>query len=198
MMLTISILLNFVIILIFYRKKIRKFLLKSSITNISLSEVDQIFELNPINEILKGPKDNVIIKSFCINSDNPIVGMTSDYEGWILAVLSKNSNKIFEFGTCSGKTTYLMALNSPENAKIFSLTLNQEMTKNITKEKVDNKISFRNIINESIYEKFLFSGSNVEKKINVIFENSLNFNQKDLLLRRSFCNFNCYFRKSGG
>ena len=103
--------------------------------------------------------------------------MTSDYEGWILAVLSKNSNKIFEFGTCSGKTTYLMALNSPENAKIFSLTLNQEMTKNITKEKVDNKISFRNIINESIYEKFLFSGSNVEKKINVIFENSLNFNQ---------------------
>ena len=45
--------------------------------------------------------------------------MTSDYEGWILAVLSKNSNKIFEFGTCSGKTTYLMALNSPENAKIY-------------------------------------------------------------------------------
>ena len=30
--------------------------------------------------------------------------------------------------------------------------------KNISKEKLDNKISFRNIINESIYEKFLFSG----------------------------------------
>ena len=50
-----------------------------------------------------------------------------------------------------------------------------------------NKISFRNIINESIYEKFLFSGSNVEKKINVIFEKSLNFNQS------SYKNFDLIF-----
>ena len=30
-------------------------------------------------------------------------------------------NKIFEFGTCSGKTTFLMALNSPEKAKIYTI-----------------------------------------------------------------------------
>ena len=42
---------------------------------------------------------------------------------------------------------------------------------------LDKKISrlnskekeFRNIINESIYEKFLFSGTDVENKINIIF-----------------------------
>ncbi len=179
MMLTISILLNFVIILIFYRKKIRKFLLKSSITNISLSEVDQIFELNPINEILKGPKDNVIIKSFCINSDNPIVGMTSDYEAWIIAALSKKSVNIFEFGTCSGKTTYLMSLNSPVNTKILTLTLDPNSLKKYDIRKTDNKISQRNIMNESIYEKFLFTGKPEEKKINVIFQNSLYFNETE-------------------
>ena len=64
--------------------------------------------------------------------------MTSDYEGWILATLSKISSRIFEFGTCSGKTTYLMALNSPENSKIHTITLNSEMIKNISKEKLDN------------------------------------------------------------
>ena len=188
---SVSIILNIILIYFLNKKKIKKILFKSKIKEVDISEVHEIFESEKISSNLLGPKKEAIIKSFCIPPDNKVVGMTSDYEGWILAVLSKNSNKIFEFGTCSGKTTYLMALNSPENAKIFSLTLNQEMTKNITKEKVDNKISFRNIINESIYEKFLFSGSNVEKKINVIFENSLNFNQN------SYKNFDLIFIDGG-
>ena len=188
---SVSIILNIILIYFLNKKKIKKILFKSKIKEVDISEVHEIFESEKISLNLVGPKKETIIKSFCIPPDNKVVGMTSDYEGWILAVLSKNSNKIFEFGTCSGKTTYLMALNSPENAKIFSLTLNKEMTKNITKEKVDNKISFRNIINESIYEKFLFSGSNVEKKINVIFENSLNFNQN------SYKNFDLIFIDGG-
>ena len=40
---------------------------------------------------LIGPKKDTIIKSFCISPDNKVVGMTSDYEGWILATLSKIS-----------------------------------------------------------------------------------------------------------
>ena len=107
--------------------------------------------------------------------------MTSDYEAWIISSLSKVSKKIFEFGTCSGKTTYLMALNSPDDAQIVSLTLNQENLDDIKIQKIDNKISFRNIINESIYNKFLFSGTEQEKKIEVIFKNSLNFNEKDYI-----------------
>ena len=188
---SVSIILNIILIYFLNKKKIKKILFKSKIKEVDISEVHEIFESEKISLNLVGPKKETIIKSFCIPPDNKVVGMTSDYEGWILAVLSKNSNKIFEFGTCSGKTTYLMALNSPENAKIYSLTLNKEMTKNIIKEKVDNKISFRNIINESIYEKFLFSGSNVEKKINVIFENSLNFNQS------SYKNFDLIFIDGG-
>ena len=186
-----SIILNIVFLFFLNKKKIKKMLFKSKIKEVDIFEVHEIFESEKISSNLVGPKKNAIIKSFCISSDNKVVGMTSDYEAWILATLSKISTKIFEFGTCSGKTTYIMALNSPENSKIYTITLSTDMTKNITKEKLDNKISFRNIINESIYEKFLFSGSEVENKINVIFENSLNFNQS------TYKNFDLIFIDGG-
>ena len=48
--------------------------------------------------------------------------MTSDYEAWIISSLSKISKKIFEFGTCSGKTTYLMGLNSSMMQDYFYYT----------------------------------------------------------------------------
>ena len=59
--------------------------------------------------------------------------MTSDYEAWIISTLSKVSKNIFEFGTCSGKTTYLMALNSSEDTKITTITLNPNEINNIQK-----------------------------------------------------------------
>ena len=55
-----------------------------------------------------------------------IKGLVSDYETWILANLAKKSKNIFEFGTCSGKTTYIMALNSPKESKIKTITLSNE------------------------------------------------------------------------
>ena len=134
--------------------------------------------MNKISNNLSGPKKEVIIKSFSISTDNNIVGMTSDYEAWIIASLSRISKNIFEFGTCSGKTTYLMALNSNKNSKITSITLDPDRVSSFSKKDKDNKISFRNIKNESIYNKFLFFNSEEEKKINVIFQNSLDFNEE--------------------
>ena len=52
--------------------------------------------------------------------------MTSEYESWIISTLSKISKNIFEFGTCSGKNTYLMAPNSSEDSKIFLIRLKFE------------------------------------------------------------------------
>ena len=107
--------------------------------------------------------------------------MTSDYESWILSCLSKVSDNIFEFGTCSGKNTMLMALNSKESSNIISLTLNQNESKKLSLNKRDNNTSIRNIINESNYEKFLFSGKKIEKKIEVIFIDSRKFNTEKYL-----------------
>ena len=171
-------LLNLILLYFLNKKKIKNFFYKSKIQLVELDRVDEIFLNNKIDNNLYGPKQEVIVKNFCIQGNNNIVGMTSDYEAWIISSLSKISNNILEFGTCSGKTTYLMALNSPDQAKITTLTLSPQDLKVIKKNKFDNKVSYRNLINESIYNKFLFSSTKYENKIDVIFQNSLNLNEK--------------------
>ena len=170
--------LNLILIYFLNKKKIKNFFYKSKIQSVELDHLDQIFLNDQIDKKLNGPKPEVIVKNFCIQGNNNIVGMTSDYEAWIISSLSKISNNIFEFGTCSGKTTYLMALNSPDNAKITTLTLNPQDLKKIERNKFDNKVSYRNIINESIYDKFLFSKTKYENKIEVIFQNSLDLDER--------------------
>lgn len=169
-------LLNLIFIYLLNRKKIKKFFYRSNIEEISVSNINSVFNLKIISQNLKGPKKDAIIKSFCISPENDIVGMTSDYEAWVISNLSKISKNIFEFGTCSGKTTYLMALNSNKDTKITTLTLNSDETSELEIKSKDNKVSYRNMINESIYNKFLFSGEEVSSKIEVIFENSMTFN----------------------
>jgi len=173
----ISIIINILLILIINRKKIKGLVNKNKVQSVDLDKLNKIFINSKIDENLYGPQDEAIVKNFCIPSNNKIVGMTSNYEAWIISCLSKISKKIFEFGTCSGKTTYLMALNSPEDSEIISLTLKPENLENIEKNNQDNKISYRNIINESIYKNFLFTGSKFENKIKVIFQNSLDFDE---------------------
>ena len=174
----ISIFFNIFFLYLINKKKIKSFLYKSKIKKIDVTDIHGIFKLNKISNNLSGPKKEVIIKSFSISTDNNIVGMTSDYEAWIIASLSRISKNIFEFGTCSGKTTYLMALNSNKNSKITSITLDPDRVSSFSKKDKDNKISFRIIKKESIYNKFLFFNSEEEKKINVIFQNSLDFNEE--------------------
>ena len=172
------IIINLFLIFLLNKKKIKAFFYKNKIRTTDLDELSDIFLNKQIDKNLSGPKQEVIVKNFCINKENKIVGMTSDYEAWIISSLSKISNKIFEFGTCSGKTTYLMALNSPDDTQITTITLKPENLNDVEKQFLDNKTSFRNIINESIYEKFLFSGTKYENKIDVIFQNSLTFDEK--------------------
>jgi|TARA_B100001059_G_scaffold135626_1_gene135910 predicted O-methyltransferase YrrM len=172
---------NLITIFFLYKKKIKNYLYKSKIKKIDITDIHEIFNLKEISKNLKGPKKDVIIKSFSISQSNNIVGMTSDQEAWIIASLSKISKNIFEFGTCSGKTTYLMGLNSDKDTKIISITLSKNEISEVLKKKEDNEVSFRNIVNESIYSKFLFSGEDVEKKIKVIFQNSLEFNHQEYI-----------------
>jgi predicted O-methyltransferase YrrM len=181
LILIISIIFNIILIIYFNKKKIKKYFYKSNIEKIDICDLDDSFKLVEISKNLYKPKNEAIVRSFSITPKNQIIGMTSDLEGWIISTISKKSSNIFEFGTCSGKTTFLMGLNSRENAKITTITLDPNEISSISKEKEDNKISFRNIKNESVYDKFLFSGNEVEKKINVIFQNSLDFDCNKLI-----------------
>ena len=180
-LIVILIISNLLSIFFLYKKKIKNFVFKSKIKKIDITDIHKIFNLKEISKNLKGPKKDVIIKSFSITPNNNVVGMTSDQEAWIISSLSKISKNIFEFGTCSGKTTYLMGLNSNVDTKITSITLSKNNVSDVSKKKEDNDVSFRNIINESIYSKFLFSGEEVENKIKVIFQNSLEFNHQEYM-----------------
>ena len=180
------------VIVFYYNRKIIRILLKKKIQSVNIETVHEIFEPVKISENLLGPRDDLIIKSFSVPSSYQVVGMTSDYESWILSCLSKVSDDIFEFGTCSGKNTMLMALNSKESSRIISLTLNKNQSKKLSLDKKDNNISHRNIVNESNYEKFLFSGKEIEKKIEVIFIDSREFDTKKYL-----CKFDLIFVDGG-
>ena len=169
------IIINLILIYFLNKKKIKKIIYKKKIISKDTSDLHEIFTTKKISENLFGPTEEAIVRSFCISAENNIKGMTSDYEAWILSSLSKASKNIFEFGTCSGKTTFLMALNSPKDAKIITITLNSVQAKDLTKKTNDTKIPLKNIYKESIYEKFLFSNTNVENKIQVMFKNSMNF-----------------------
>ena len=90
------IILNFVLIFFLNKKKIKLFFSKSKIEEKNIIDLHTAFELKKINENLFGPKKDVIINTFCITPGNNVVGMTADYEAWIIATLSKFSKNIFE------------------------------------------------------------------------------------------------------
>ncbi len=177
----ILIILNILVLIAYNKKIIKKYFYKSKILEKDIKDLHTIFSLKKVSNNLNGPTKNSIVKNFCITPENQIIGMTSNYESWIISVLSRISKNIFEFGTCSGKTTYLMALNSDNDSKIYTITLNPSDTDKIYKKNGDNKFAQKNIINETIYDKFLFSGEPEEKKIKVFFMNSLKFDEKNFV-----------------
>lgn len=161
----------FFLIYFYNKKKIRTFFIKNLITSTNIENIDEAFK--PIKkEKLLCPNNDSIINFFCIPSNFNVVGMTSDYEAWILSVMAKKSKKIFEFGTCSGKTTLLFAINSSQDAEITTITLDEEAAKKVFIPFNDNKVASRNLINESKYSQFMFSGTSFENKIKVIFQDS--------------------------
>jgi predicted O-methyltransferase YrrM len=167
--------LNLFLIYYYNKRKIKNLFFKSKIQSIDLEKVHYIF-LPSENYKFKFPKEETIVNFFFINPSFNIVGMTQDYEAWILSSLAKLSKNIFEFGTCSGKTTALFALNSSQDSKIYTITLNPDHLNNLSFQRMDGKIANRNAVRESIYDEFIFSKISIKNKINVIFQDSTKFN----------------------
>ena len=168
--------LNLLLILYYNKKIIKNLFLKKKIKSVDLVEVNKIF-LPSKNFKFKFPKEDVVIKNFFIDPSFALVGMTSDYEAWILSCLAKSSKNIFEFGTCSGKTTALFALNSPLESKVYSITLNPADLSNLSLgNNRDVKAALNNAKKESIYDQFIFMNMSIKNKINLIFQDSTKFN----------------------
>jgi predicted O-methyltransferase YrrM len=99
-------------------------------------------------------------------------GGTSDAEAWILAVLSKRARRMFEFGTCTGKTAYLWARNSPPDARVTTVTLAPDHLSDYRQEATDDPTDVQFALRESSHTEFLYTGSPVAAKVEQLFADS--------------------------
>jgi len=139
----ISLLINILFVLVINKKKIKKIFKKKIIKTVSIEKINPIFKPRIMSDDTKFPSKEHVAKMVLVHDEEyNVKGLISDYETWILAIISKISLNIFEFGTCSGKTSYIMALNSPENAKIKTITLNDEQASNLYFKSGESKSAF--------------------------------------------------------
>ena len=149
------------------RRKSRGVFTRWPIPQISVGELDPVFEPGPL-----GPKldsEAVLIAGTDLLR---VVGSTSDVEAWILAVLSKRARLMFEFGTASGRTAYLWARNSPADARVVTLTLREGDIPIYKREQGDAESDIRNALGESTFTTFYYSGTPVEPKVTQLFGDS--------------------------
>lgn len=96
----------------------------------------------------------------------------TDREKWILLLLAKHSKKIFEFGTCTGGTTYLLARNCPEDGQVVTLTLHPDQLNEVEAAQEDDVKGMNIALSESRYTKFVYQKTSVESKITQLFSDS--------------------------
>lgn len=105
-----------------------------------------------------------------------VLGGVSDLESWILCALARHSRNVFEFGTATGKTTYLMARSSPK-ARIVTLTLAPDQTGHASHDKSDDATAIAAARSESSFDTFVYSGTDVEARIEQHFGDSKTFDE---------------------
>lgn len=102
---------------------------------------------------------------------------TSEREAWILSVLAKHARRIFEFGTCTGRTAYLLARNAPADATVTTLTLAPDQIERYEHRDRDARDAAQRARKESTFTRFRYSGTAVESKVEQRFGDSKAFDE---------------------
>lgn len=103
-----------------------------------------------------------------------VPGGISDTETWVLCNLAKTARLIFEFGTATGKTTYLLARNAPPEARIVSLTLPLDAARVYCEGEADDPDAKRAALAEC-QAGFVYLGTPEAAKITQLFGDSKTF-----------------------
>jgi predicted O-methyltransferase YrrM len=131
--------------------------------------VDPVFQPGPF-----GPTLDTEV-AFVGRGPYVVDGGTSDAEAWVLAVLARRAKLMFEFGTCTGKTAYLWARNSPPDARVVTLTLAPDNVASYRREVTDDPTDVAFALKESTHTDFLYSHSSVAGKVEQLFGDSKTF-----------------------
>jgi hypothetical protein len=106
-----------------------------------------------------------------------VPGGTSDTEAWILAVLAKDAQRLFEFGTCTGKTAYLWARNQPPGGTVTTLTLAPDQLDAYQSVTGDDRIAEAYARQESQFTRFLYTGTDVQRRVVQLYGDSKRFDE---------------------
>jgi hypothetical protein len=139
--------------------------LRSPIETVPFADVDPGFATGPHGPTLAG-------EVRFIGSGDGAHGSTSDTEAWVLAVLSKRASRMFEFGTCTGRTSYLWATNSAPEARITTLTLAPDQVDQYESAPEDRAAARKRALRASTFTEFLYTGTEVEHKVEQLFGDS--------------------------
>ncbi len=118
---------------------------------------------------------------FIGKGDINVPGGTNDTESWILSVLAKEANMMFEFGTCTGKTAYLWAKNSKPDAKVYTLTLPPDKFNDYRPDDTDSARARELALKESTFTHFLYTGTPVQEKVVQLYGDSKQFDEAQFL-----------------
>jgi hypothetical protein len=149
------------------RRKERNIFSSWPIRRVHVQELDPVFRPSAL-----GPTADTEAQLIAGASLYTIVGGTTDAEAWILAVLSKRARLMFEFGTATGRTTYIWARNSPPEARIVTITLRPDDIGEYRNEPGDAKADARNALSESRFSSLYYSGTPVEAKVTQLYGDS--------------------------
>lgn len=110
-------------------------------------------------------------------------GSTSDTEAWVLGCLARNARQVFEFGTATGRTTYILAKNAHSEGKVTTITLSPDELAAYTGESSDSSLAVEKALLESRYSAFLYQGTDVEDRVEQLYGDSKQLDESPYLGR---------------
>ena len=131
-----------------------------------------------VPRLVRGEFGPTLASEVClVGAGDGAPGGTSDTEAIILAVLARDARCMFEFGTATGRTTYLWARNSAPDARVATLTLAPNQVSAYAAAPGDTEHAARHAIDESAFTRFLYSGTDAEAKVTQLYGDSKTFDE---------------------
>ncbi len=107
-----------------------------------------------------------------VGSGTGSFGSTSDTEAWVLGCLARDSRQVFEFGTATGRTTYILAKNTHPEGRVTTITLSPDELEAYSGDSNDNDRALEKALIESRYSEFLYQGTAVENRVEQLYGDS--------------------------
>lgn len=136
------------------------------IPEVALEDFDARFARGPWG---LGPDAGV---EFVGSGGLPVQGGVSDHELWILSMLARGARRVFEFGTCGGRTTWALAQNAAADAVVGTLTLRPKDVALYREAEGDEPLARANAVAESCFETFFYEGTEAATKIEQLYGDS--------------------------